>query len=109
MSLSASLQKIDQRIFLKGEHQAAAVYLGQLALSGLSAADLAAQAAMIVNQVLPVEYSVFWELKEDGQSLFLMAWSGENESSSLLSPFLFDQIPWRRLRFPRLIQCFRQV
>ena len=70
MSLSASLQNVDQRIFLKGEHQAAAAYLGQLALSDLSAADLAAQAAITVTQVLQVEYSLFWKVSDDGQSSF---------------------------------------
>ncbi len=72
MSLSTSLQKFDQRIFLKGEHQAAVVHLGQLALSGLPAVDLAAQAATIVTRVLQVEYSFIWELKEDDQSLHLL-------------------------------------
>ncbi len=85
MSLSASLQNVDQRIFLKGEHQAAAAYLGQLALSDLSAADLAAQAAITVTQVLQVEYSLFWKVSDDGQSLFLMTGSNESESPSLLS------------------------
>ena len=85
MSLSASIQKIDQRIFLKGEHQAAVVYLGQLALSDSAAASLAAQAANIVSQVLEVEYSLFWELNEDRQSLVLMAGSGEVERLSIRS------------------------
>lgn len=88
MSLSASLQKLDQRIFLKGEHQAAVAYLGQLALSDLPAADLAAQAVITVTQVLQVEYSFFWEFKEADQSLFLMAGSGE-----IVDPSTFLTIP----------------
>ena len=68
MYLSASLQKTDRRIFLKGEHQAAVVYLGQLALSDISAADIATQAAVLVTQVLDVEYSLFWKLKDNEQS-----------------------------------------
>jgi len=83
MSLSASLQKVDHRIFLKGEHQPAIVYLGQLALSVPPIADLTAQAAIIVTQVLQAEYSLFWELKEDSQSLFLLSESGGIESSSM--------------------------
>jgi signal transduction histidine kinase len=71
MSLPASLQKNDHRIFLEGEHQAAVVYLGQLALSGSGAADLATQAAVIISQVLQAEYSLIWGLKEGGQDLFL--------------------------------------
>ena len=47
MYLSASLQKTDRRIFLKGEHQAAVVYLGQLALSDISAADIATNAFVV--------------------------------------------------------------
>ena len=81
MSLSASLQKVEHRIFFKGEHQAAVVYLGQLALSDLSAADLAAQAAMVVNQVLQVKYSNFWKFKQDDESLVFLAGSGEFEAS----------------------------
>lgn len=76
MPFSASLHKIEHRIFLKGEHQAAVVYLGQLALSDLEAVDLAAQAAVIVTQVLQVEYSLLWEFKEEVQKLFLLAASG---------------------------------
>ena len=85
MPLSASLQKVEHRIFLKGEYQAAVAYLGQLALSDPEAVDLASQAAVIVTQVLQAEYSLFWELNEDGQSLFLMTGWGESESPSLLS------------------------
>jgi signal transduction histidine kinase len=85
MSLSANLQKVDHRIFLKGEHQAAAIYLGQLALSDLVAADLAARAYAIVLQVLEVEYCLFWKLREDGQNLLLLAGSGEIERPSLSS------------------------
>lgn len=87
MSLPASLQKIEQRIFQKGEHQAAAAYLGQLAFSASAAASYAAQAAASITQVLRVEYSIFWELDEDQQSLMLMAASGEIESSFLPSSF----------------------
>ena len=77
MSLSASIQKIDHRIFPPGEHQAAVVYLGQLALSDLVTANFAAQAALIATQVLQVEYCLFWEFKEDHRSLLLMAGTGE--------------------------------
>jgi signal transduction histidine kinase len=85
MSLSASLPKIDQRIFLKGEHQAAVVSLGQLALSDLAVADFASQAAGIITQVLQADYSLFWEIKEgNSQNLFFMAGSDAIESLSMI-------------------------
>ena len=87
MSLPASMQKIDQRIFLKGEHQAAVVHLGQLALSAAAAASYAMQAAVIITQVLEVEYSLFWELAGDPQNLVLMAASGDIKNFSPLSSF----------------------
>jgi len=87
MSLSANLQKIDQRLFLKGEHQPAVVHLGQLALSGLTTADLAAQTATAIAQVLQVEYILFWKLKEESQSLVLIGGSG-GKGNSLTSPSL---------------------
>jgi|GEM_PF-2709109 len=86
MYLSASLQKTDRRIFLKGEHQAAVVYLGQLALSDIPAADIAAQAAVLVTEVLDVEYSLFWELKDTEQSLFFLAGSAEKEELAAHPP-----------------------
>jgi signal transduction histidine kinase len=88
MSLSASLQKVDHRIFLNGEYQAALICLGQLALSDSAAPDLAAQAAVIVTQVLQVEYSLFGELEEEGQSLRLLAVAGGIEG-----PAMFSSIP----------------
>jgi signal transduction histidine kinase len=87
MTLSASFQKIDNKIFLKGEHQAAVAYLGQLALSDLSAPDFAAQAAVLMTQVLEVENSLVWELNQDGQSLTLLAGSGGIERHT------FSRIP----------------
>jgi signal transduction histidine kinase len=84
MSLSASLQKVDHRIFLKGERQSAVLYLGQLAFSDLAAVDFASRAVAIVAQVLQVEYCLFWELKEEGRGLFLTAGTGEIDG---LSPF----------------------
>ena len=88
MSLPASIQKIDQRIFLKGEQQAAVVYLGQLALSASTAASYAEQAAVTITQVLQVEYSLVWELNEDLQNLVLRAAFGEIENSSPPPSFL---------------------
>jgi signal transduction histidine kinase len=85
MSLSASLPKIDHRIFLKGEYQAAVVHLGQLALSGSASADLADQAAVIATQVLQVEYSLIWEFNEGSRSLSLISGWGNTESSSIFS------------------------
>ena len=79
MSLSASLQKINHRIFPQGEHQAAVLYLGQLALSDLAATDFASQAARITTQVIQVEYCLFCEFKEENRSLLLMAGAGEIE------------------------------
>jgi signal transduction histidine kinase len=87
MSLSANLQKVEPRVFLKGEHQAAIVHLGELALLDFTAADLAAQTSVFVTQVLEVEYCLFWELEVDGRSLSLLAGSGEVGSSST-TPFL---------------------
>jgi signal transduction histidine kinase len=91
MPLSASLQKIEQKIFLKGEHQAAVVYLGQLAFSVSAPADFAAQAAVIITQVLQVEYSLLWEFQEDSQSLFMIAGSGDIESLPIFSPIPLQQ------------------
>jgi signal transduction histidine kinase len=88
MTLSASLQKLDHRIFLKGQHQAAVVHLGQLALSDIAAVDLTAQAAILVTQILQVEYCLVWELKEQGQSLLFLAGSGGVDS-----PAVLPQIP----------------
>ncbi len=85
MTLSASFQKIDNRIFLKGEHQAAVVQLGQLALTDVSAPDLAAQAAVLITQILQVENALVWELGEDRQSLVLLAGAGEIESLNTFS------------------------
>ena len=91
MPLSASFQKIDNKIFLEGEHQAAVVYLGQLALSDLMAAELALHAAVLINQVLQVEHSLFWELANDRQSLVLLAGPEDLESPAVLSPIAVDQ------------------
>lgn len=82
MSLSASLSKVDHRIFLKGEHQAAVAYLSQLALSDSPIADLTAQASNIVTQVLQVEYSLFWEFEGTSQTLFLLSEAGGIERLS---------------------------
>lgn len=87
MSLPASMQKIDQGIFLKGKHQAAVVYLSQLALSAAAAASYAMEAAVIITQVLEVEYSLFWELADDPQNLVLMAASGDIKNFSPPSSF----------------------
>jgi hypothetical protein len=81
------MQKIDQGIFLKGKHQAAVVYLSQLALSAAAAASYAMEAAVIITQVLEVEYSLFWELADDPQNLVLMAASGDIKNFSPPSSF----------------------
>ena len=99
MYLSASLQKTDHRIFLKGEHQAAVVYLGQLALSDISAADIATQAAVLVTQVLDVEYSLFWELKDNEQSS-VSSWQARRKKRNWQHshPSLCTLIRWRESR-----------
>jgi signal transduction histidine kinase len=86
MTLSASVQKLDNKIFRKGEYQAAVAYLSMQALFDLTARDLARQAAFLTTQVLPVENSLVWELSDDRQSLSLIAISGEIESLHMFSP-----------------------
>lgn len=79
MSLTTGFQKIQNKLFLQGEQQAAIVHLGQLALSDTAPADLMAHAADSITQVLPVETSLIWELLEDMKSLVLRADSGVQE------------------------------
>ena len=102
MTLSASVQKLDNKIFLKGEYQAAIVHLGQLALSDIPALELAVQAASLLTQVLQVENSLVWELSEDRQNLLLMAMSGEIESMSIISriPLLAHSLEDKTLSSP---------
>jgi signal transduction histidine kinase len=102
MTLSASVQKLDNKIFLKGEYQAAVVHLGQLALSDIPAVELAVQAASLLTQVLQVENSLVWELSEDRQNLLLMAGSGEIESLSSISriPLLAHSLEDKTLSSP---------
>jgi len=76
MSLSANLQKITHRVFPNGDQQSAVVYLGQLAFSTtIDVSSFMTQAADLVTQVLPVGFSVIWELMDGGQNLLLKAGS----------------------------------
>jgi signal transduction histidine kinase len=110
MTLSASFQKIDNKIFLKGEHQAAVAYLGQLALSDVAASDFAAQAAVLTTQVLEVENSLVWELNHDRQSLTLLAGAGGIESLNTFSriPLMTHSLEEKTLLFrdPILVEEF---
>jgi signal transduction histidine kinase len=103
MSLSASLQTTDHRTFRKGEHQAAAVYLGQLAFSDLSAADFAAEAVSLAIQVLQVEYCLLWELQDDGQGLSLMAGAGEMPVTPSQIPLVSQSLEGQTLLSPNPI------
>lgn len=85
MSLSANFQKVNQRIFPKGQHQEAAAYLGQLALSGVSPADLTSKAASLITQVLQVEFCLLWDLVGDGQSLLFRSVMANGEESPRLA------------------------
>ena len=73
MTLSTSVQKINNPIFPNSDPQSAIVYLGQLALSTVSVPDFMAQAVDMVTQVLPVGDALIWELMESGQGLQLKA------------------------------------
>lgn len=79
MSLSPNFQKVKNKILVEGEQQALLVQLGQLALSDISPVDLMKQAAQFVLQAIPVDYSLFWELLPDEQSLLFMAGAGLEE------------------------------
>ncbi len=103
MSLSASLQTTDHRTFRKGEHQAAAVYLGQLAFSDLSAADFAAEAVSLAIQILQVEYCLLWELQDDGQGLSLMAGAGEMPVTPSQIPLVSQSLEGQTLLSPNPI------
>lgn len=85
MSLSASFPKINNRVFLKGEHQAAVVYLGQLALTDLPSSDLTAQAASLITQVLQVEHCLVWELMQDRHCLLSRSDAREDSDASALA------------------------
>jgi signal transduction histidine kinase len=108
MSLSASFQKVNNKVFVKGQHQAAVVHLGHLALSDIAPADLMAHAAVLITQVLPVEYSLIWELLEDNKGLVFRAGSGMQEglSDHTIIPVDSDSLEWATLssQYPVVVE-----
>jgi signal transduction histidine kinase len=81
MSTPTSLQKLNKNFYTDAEHQSALLHLGRLALSNLAPAELMKEAAELILQVLPVDYSMLWQLLDDGKHFLLMAVAGGKEVS----------------------------
>lgn len=73
MSLTTEYQKIDSKAIEKEPQQEAILHLGQLALSGVTPADLMAQAAELIARVLSADYALIWELPDGQENLLLIS------------------------------------
>ena len=82
MSIPTNDQKLNKKIFTGAEHPVTLLHLGQLALSGTAPAELMKEAVVLITQILPVKYSMLWQLLDDGKHFLLMAVAGEKELSA---------------------------
>ena len=76
MSVPTSFQSLNNETFESTQHQTALIHLGQLALSDIAPTELMSEVAVLLTKVLSVEYSMIWQLLDNGKQFLLMAASG---------------------------------
>lgn len=76
MSVSTSFQNLDNKTLENAQHQQALIHLGQLALSDRAPAELMSEVTDLLTKILPVEYSMIWQLLDNRKIFLLMAGSG---------------------------------